>query len=105
MPKTTTAAPTKDPAAAATALPAPVTAAPTPQKRSALNAAAQLLAETGQAMSCAAMIEALAATGAWISPKGKTPAATLAAAILREIQTKGTAARFQKTGPGTFAHV
>ena len=34
---------------------------------------------------------------------GKTPQATLYAAILREVQTKGTEARFQKTERGHFA--
>jgi hypothetical protein len=35
--------------------------------------------------------------------EGKTPAATLSSAILREITTKGDAARFRKVGPGKFA--
>jgi hypothetical protein len=39
----------------------------------------------------------------WESPNGKTPAATLYAAILRELTTKGKDSRFQKTEPGKFA--
>jgi hypothetical protein len=35
--------------------------------------------------------------------KGKTPAATLYAAILREIQKKGSEARFKKVDRGQFA--
>jgi hypothetical protein len=44
----------------------------------------------------------MAAQGSWSSPAGKTPAATLYAAILREIRTKKDQARFRKTGPGRF---
>ena len=49
------------------------------------------------------MIGAMAAKGYWTSPGGKTPAATLSSAILRELTTKGTSSRFQKTQPGKFA--
>ncbi len=49
------------------------------------------------------MIEQMAAQGYWKSPGGKTPAATLHAAIMREINTKGPDARFQKTDRGLFA--
>jgi hypothetical protein len=74
------------------------------KKSSALNAAARVLQETGQALSCPELITQMAAKGYWSSPKGKTPAATLYAALTREIQLKGAAARFHKTGPGTFAY-
>ena len=73
-------------------------------KYSALNAAAQVLQETGQAMTCPELIAQMAAKGYWSSPKGKTPWSTLYAALAREIKLKGAAARFQKTGPGTFAY-
>ena len=87
----------------------PAKAAPTrdaakEQKSSALNAAARVLQETGQALTCPELIAQLAAKGYWNSPKGKTPASTLYAALAREIKLKGDAARFQKTGPGTFAY-
>jgi hypothetical protein len=49
------------------------------------------------------MIAAMTAKGYWTSPAGKTPAATLYAAILREITTKGADARFTKTDRGKFA--
>jgi hypothetical protein len=49
------------------------------------------------------MIETMAARGYWASPKGATPAATLYSALLREITTKGDAARFVKTERGKFA--
>ena len=73
------------------------------KKLSALDAAAKVLAETGQAMTCAALIEAMAAKGYWTSPGGKTPSATLYSAILKELKTKGANARFKKTGRGLFA--
>jgi hypothetical protein len=75
-----------------------------PSKASALDAAARVLRESGQPMSCPELIEHMAAKGYWTSPKGKTPASTLYAAIAREVKLKGAASRFIKTGPGRFAH-
>ena len=72
-------------------------------KLSALDAAAKVLAEAGEPMTSKAMIDAMATKGYWTSPGGKTPQATLYAAILREIQTKGAEARFTKTERGHFA--
>ena len=74
-----------------------------PKKLSALNAAAQVLTDGGGSMTTKELIEAMAAKKLWESPNGKTPAATLYAAILREIATKGKQARFKKTEPGKFA--
>jgi len=54
-------------------------------------------------MNCPALIEAMAAQGYWTSPAGKTPVATLSAAMHREIATKGGAARFRKVERGQFA--
>ena len=45
----------------------------------------------------------MAAKGYWKSPGGKTPAATLYSAILRECQKKGKDARFKKVDRGRFA--
>ena len=73
-------------------------------KLSALDAAAKVLEEAGAPLSCAAMIAAMADKGYWTSPAGKTPAATLYSGILRELNTKGEASRFRKTGRGQFAH-
>jgi hypothetical protein len=70
---------------------------------SALDAAAQVLAETGQPMACKEMIEAMAQKGYWSSPGGKTPASTLYSAITKEISTKGKESRFKKTDRGRFA--
>jgi hypothetical protein len=72
------------------------------RKLSALDAAAKVLGETGRAMTCPELITAMAAKGYWTSPAGKTPAGTLYAACLREIQTKGEGARFRKAERGKF---
>lgn len=74
------------------------------RKLSALDAAAQVLAEAAQPMTCREMIDQMAANGYWTSPKGRTPAATLYSAVLREIAAKGEKARFVKTERGKFAH-
>jgi hypothetical protein len=76
---------------------------PKAKKTSALDAALRVLEEAGQPMNCQEMIEQMAAKGFWSSPGGKTPAATLYSAILRETQTKGDASRFVKTERGKFA--
>jgi hypothetical protein len=54
-------------------------------------------------MDCQTMIKTMAEKGYWISPGGKTPAATLYSAILRELQTKGNDSRFKKTERGKFS--
>jgi HB1, ASXL, restriction endonuclease HTH domain len=71
-------------------------------KLSALDAAAKVLQEAGRPMSCQEMITAMADKGYWSSPGGKTPAATLYSAILRELQTKPGTSRFVKTERGKF---
>lgn len=76
---------------------------PKAKKLSALDAAAKVLAESGQPMKCPEMIATMAAKGYWSSPGGWTPEATLYSAILREITTKGATSRFVKAGRGTFA--
>jgi hypothetical protein len=54
-------------------------------------------------MNCQELIDAMAARGYWISPGGRTPAATLYSAILRELTAKGADARFVKTKRGKLA--
>ena len=76
-----------------------------PKKLSALDAAAKVLNETGQPMSCKELIEAMEAKGYWSSPGGKTPSATLYSGITKEITTKGKESRFKKTDRGRFAGV
>ena len=80
--------------------PAPAASATKPL--SALAAAARVLAESGQPMSCPELIADMAAKGYWCSPAGKTPASTLYAALLRELHTKKDQARFRKTERGKF---
>ncbi|MGB2824687.1 MAG: winged helix-turn-helix domain-containing protein [Phycisphaerae bacterium] len=77
-----------------------------PKRLSALNAAVKVLEERDPAdgpLSCAQMIERMAAKGYWTPVRGgKTPANTLYAAILREINTKGEDSRFEKVERGRF---
>lgn len=73
-----------------------------PKRVSALDAAAQVLIGASKPMRPKEMIEVMAAQGLWKSPDGKTPEATLAAAIIREIAAKGTDARFRKHDRGVF---
>ena len=72
-------------------------------KLSALDAAAKVLGESGQALSCPELITVMAAQGYWHSPKGRTPARTLYSAILRELKSKGNQSRFVKSQRGKFA--
>ena len=53
-------------------------------------------------MTCPELIQAMAAKGYWTSPAGKTPQATLYAAIAREIHIKKHQARFRKAERGKF---
>jgi len=76
--------------------------APKPKRVSALDAAAQVLAASEVPMRAKEMIAAMESKGLWTSPGGKTPEATLYAAIIREIAAKGTAARFKKHDRGVF---
>jgi hypothetical protein len=73
-----------------------------PKRISALDAAAQVLEKAGKPMRSQEMIVAMAEQGLWESPAGKTPHATLYAAILREIGTKADKARFKKVDRGQF---
>jgi hypothetical protein len=52
-------------------------------------------------MDCKTIVEKVLAKGLW-QTKGKTPAATLYAAIIREIAAKGKETRFHKTDRGMF---
>jgi hypothetical protein len=73
------------------------------RKMGALDAAAIVLADAGKPMRSKELIDEMAKRGLWTSPGGKTPEATLYAAILREIGAKGAAARFARAGKGEFA--
>ncbi len=75
---------------------------------SALDAAAQVLGAlpakaATEGLSAGDLIERMAAQRLWTSPGGKTPAATLYAAMVREITKRKGESRFRKLGPGRFA--
>jgi hypothetical protein len=73
-----------------------------PKRVSALDAAEQVVAGAKVPMRAKEMIAEMEAKGLWKSPGGKTPEATLYAAIIREIATKGDKARFKKHDKGVF---
>ena len=78
-------------------------AEPGEKKLSALDAAVKVLAEAGTMMTPKELIGAMSIKGYWTSPGGKTPDATLAAAMIRDISVKGDQSRFVKAAPGRFA--
>ena len=78
-------------------------AKPAKSKRvSALDAAAIVVRTSTSPMRPSEMVDAMKAQGLWSSPTGKTPGATLYAAIIREIARKGDASRFRKAERGRF---
>jgi len=79
------------------------TKAAKPKRVSLLDAAATVLRGEKQPMTARAIVEAVTAKGLWKSPGGKTPHATLYAAMIREIRKKGKDARFEKVDRGQFA--
>lgn len=70
-------------------------------KMSGLDAAAKVLADAGQPLNAKEMLERIQAANLW-ETNGKTPQATLYAAIIREIDLKGKDSRFVKTERGHF---
>jgi len=73
-----------------------------PKRVSALDAAAQVLAKAGKPMRAQELIAAMAEQNLWKSPGGKTPHATLYAAMMREERDKGGESRFRKVDRGQF---
>lgn len=69
---------------------------------SGLDAAAKVLADAGQPMRARELVNTMIERGLWKSG-GKTPWATMYAAMAREIAAKGKASRFRKTDRGLFA--
>jgi len=78
--------------------------APREKKVSLLDVAAEVLAKAKEPMDCKTIIEKVLATGRW-QTKGKTPAATLYSAIVREIAKKKDDSRFMKVERGKFKAV
>jgi len=75
-----------------------------PKRLSALDAAAQVLKETNKPMRATELIDAMAEQNLWKSPGGKTPYATLYAAMQREERDKGEDSRFKKVDRGLFEY-
>jgi hypothetical protein len=71
------------------------------RKPSGLDAAVRVLREAGTPLGCGDMVKTALEKGYW-QTGGKTPAATIYAAIITEIAKKGAASRFRKTGRGMF---
>jgi HB1, ASXL, restriction endonuclease HTH domain len=72
-----------------------------PKRRGILDVAAEILAKAKEPMTTKAIVDHAIEKGLW-KTTGKTPAATLYAAIIREIQKRGKDARFQKIDRGLF---
>ncbi|HUU09034.1 MAG TPA: winged helix-turn-helix domain-containing protein [Phycisphaerae bacterium] len=73
------------------------------KKAGCLDAAVEVLkAAGGGPLGCKEMVERMLAKGLW-QTKGKTPEATLYAAIIREIANLARGSRFRKEGRGQFA--
>jgi hypothetical protein len=82
----------------------PKAAKPAKAKRmSGLDAAAKVLVESKEPLGAQDIVKAMEQRGYWKSPGGKTPHATIYAAMVREINEKGKAARFKKVDRGMFA--
>ncbi|MDP1662819.1 MAG: HTH domain-containing protein [Phycisphaerales bacterium] len=78
------------------------------KKMSALDAAATVLASlpanhAAQGLSAGDLITKMEAGKLWTSAAGKTPSATLYAAMMREITLKGSQSRFCRPAAGRFA--
>ncbi len=71
-------------------------------KMSALDAAHEVLQEQGREMKVKEITDLAISSGKW-SPAGKTPVATLSAAVQMDIIKRGNDSRFVKTGRGLFA--
>ena len=72
-----------------------------PRKPSGLDAAAQVLAKSKEPMRSKDIVDAMLSQGLWTT-NGKTPHATIYAAMSREIQNKDDASRFEKVDRGRF---
>jgi hypothetical protein len=72
-----------------------------PKRISGLDAAARVLTEAAGAMGSRKIVDVMLAKGFW-KTRGKTPHATIYAAMIREIQKKGKEARFEKVARGRF---
>jgi hypothetical protein len=77
-------------------------AASTSKPLSGLDAAAIVLREASAPLNAQDLVSLMLERGLW-KTEGKTPAATIYAAMIREIRSKGSASRFLKAERGRFA--
>ena len=73
---------------------------PQEKKLSLICAAARVLGEKKEPMTCKGMVSEVVAAGLWAPGAGKTPHATLYSAILRDL--KSQTPRFEKVDRGLF---
>jgi hypothetical protein len=97
---TTTAPQTKDPTRANQRAPKRAAKIAAPKRLSALDLAAKVLAESKQPLNAKVITERVLAAG-WAT-NGRTPQATLYAAMIREIAAKKADSRFTKLERGMF---
>ena len=97
------ASPTKSKKKAGTKPTSKKTKEKAPKKMSGLDAAAKVLVESKEPLTAQDIIKAMTDKGLWTSPGGKTPHATIYAAMIREIKEKGKESRFAKVERGMFA--
>ncbi|MGE3108817.1 MAG: winged helix-turn-helix domain-containing protein [Phycisphaerales bacterium] len=74
-----------------------------PTRLGGLDVAAQVLARAAKPMTCKEVVSEMLEKKLWTTT-GKTPEATIYAAIIREIAARGRESRFKKTARGTFEH-
>lgn len=72
-----------------------------PRKKGILDIAAEMLARSKKPMGAKEIVERALDKGLW-QTSGKTPSATLYAAMIREIAAKGKDARFKKVDRGLY---
>ena len=73
-----------------------------PKRVTALDAAFRVLQEAGEPMTAPDIYAKMVEKKLWESPNGLTPAATIYAAMIREITTRGKEARFTRPEASKF---
>ena len=94
--------PTTEPVEIITLPPEAPVVPPAPKAIAGLDAAALVLKEASEPLNAQDLITRILERGLW-KTEGKTPAATIYAAMIREIKAKGSDSRFQKVDRGRFA--
>ena len=77
------------------------TTKPNGGKQGGLSGAVRVLQEAGKPVNCKDIVQIMLDKGYW-KTGGKTPAATIYSAIIREIKEKGADSRFRKAERGKF---